>query len=136
MRVILDTNIHVSSLISRRGVTAAVLEQCGSPHLLLASSESITELKGKLEEPKFERYFTQEEANSYLHDYLDRVTMYDTPDIPPVCADPDDDYLFALALIGEADYLVSGDKQVLALDPYGKTRVVTPRQFLDLTVAS
>lgn len=51
--------------------------------------------------------------------------------IPSVCRDPDDDYLIAHALMGNADYLVSGDRDLLALDPIGPLRILSPRDFVD-----
>jgi putative PIN family toxin of toxin-antitoxin system len=53
--------------------------------------------------------------------------------IPAVLRDPKDDYLLAYALVGEADYLVSGDKDLLALDEQlDSLEIVTPRQFIDV----
>ena len=50
-----------------------------------------------------------------------------------VSRDPHDDYLFAMAQIGEADYLVTGDKAgVLALRKYGKTGIVTARKMVTI----
>jgi predicted nucleic acid-binding protein len=45
------------------------------------------------------------------------------------CRDPDDLHLLGLAEAGHASFLVSGDKDLLVLDPYQGTRIVTPRHF-------
>ena len=52
--------------------------------------------------------------------------------IPPVTRDREDDYLIAYALVGRADYLVSGDKDLLVLDPLGDLRIVDPAAFLQV----
>jgi predicted nucleic acid-binding protein len=50
----------------------------------------------------------------------------------PVSRDPDDDHVLAAAVVGEADCIVTGDKDLLVLDPYEGIRIVTPREFLDV----
>lgn len=52
-----------------------------------------------------------------------------------MCRDPEDDYLLAYALVGKADYLVTGDRDLLVLGSVGKTKIVTAQQFLDELLA-
>ena len=47
------------------------------------------------------------------------------------CRDPRDDKFLEVAVHGEADYLVTGDGDLLALHPFGKVAIVTPGRFLD-----
>ena len=55
-----------------------------------------------------------------------------TEAIPEVIRDRKDDYLLAYALVGQADYLVTGDEDLLVLKQVGELKIVTPRQFADL----
>jgi predicted nucleic acid-binding protein len=48
-----------------------------------------------------------------------------------VCRDPKDDFILECAVTGNADRIVTGDKDLLSLDPYGPIRILTPRQYLD-----
>jgi putative PIN family toxin of toxin-antitoxin system len=48
-----------------------------------------------------------------------------------VCRDPKDDFILECAVTGRADRIVTGDKDLLSLDPYGAIRILTPRQYLD-----
>lgn len=58
---------------------------------------------------------------------------FNTPPILPISNDVHDDYLFALALAGNADYLVTGDKaDVLALAQHGTTQIVTVRKLIQI----
>ena len=58
--------------------------------------------------------------------------VVDIPDeLPRVVRDPQDDYLIACALAGEADFILSGDKDLLVLKTVGKTQIVTARNFLE-----
>ena len=51
--------------------------------------------------------------------------------IPAISRDPDDDYLLALAKVGKADILITGDKDLLVLEKYGRTRVLNARAFAE-----
>ena len=46
-----------------------------------------------------------------------------------VCRDPNDDFLLILAKDGKADYLITGDKDLLILNPFNKTKICTPTEF-------
>ncbi len=48
-----------------------------------------------------------------------------------VCRDPKDDFILECAVKGSADCIVTGDRDLLSLDPYGAIRILTPRQYLD-----
>ncbi|MBX3055396.1 MAG: putative toxin-antitoxin system toxin component, PIN family [Anaerolineae bacterium] len=54
------------------------------------------------------------------------------PPLPGVTRDPKDDPVVACAVAGNADYVVSGDQDILALHVYGAVRMVTPAQFVQL----
>jgi len=58
--------------------------------------------------------------------------LIDPPPISPRCRDPKDDAILALAIAGKADVLISGDQDLLCLDPLDGLRLLSPRQFLDL----
>jgi predicted nucleic acid-binding protein len=49
-----------------------------------------------------------------------------------VCRDPKDDFILECAVLGNADVIVTGDKDLLALGEYEGIRIVTPRQYLDM----
>ncbi len=85
-----------------------------------------------LDRPRFRRWVSTEVATEFIDGLAqDALIVADPPAQPGLTADPDDDYLFALARATQADYLVSGDRHLLdlaeAIPP-----VLTPRQFLDL----
>lgn len=91
----------------------------------------LAELRRVLEYPKVERYLTEDQAGRLLLAIENAaLTLPDPDQIPEVCRDPADDYLFALAR-SFADVLVSGDKDILeAADP--GVRVLTPAGFAEI----
>jgi len=99
---------------------------------LVISPALLDELREVLERPKFRRFISLTVAREFVDGLADDALLIaDPPALEGVSRDPDDDYLIALARAAGADYLVSGDGDLLELqDP--DPPVLTPRQFLDL----
>ncbi len=133
MRVVIDANVLVSAVISSAGPPRAVLTAWIEERFeLVASPALLEELRGVLERPKLRRYLSPGAAAGYLAGLgEDALIVADPPPMPGLTADPDDDYLVALARAADADYVVSGDRHLLELaDP--EPPVLTPREFLAL----
>jgi uncharacterized protein len=132
MRVVLDTNVLVSALISHSGAAHLVYKawQAGEFHLI-SCEEQITEMRRVTRRPAVRQLIKSAEAGRVVNQIRHLAIMIDT--IPQVIASPDpaDDYLLAVADSGRADYLVTGDKNdLLALARFKRTRIVTIRRFL------
>lgn len=132
MRVVLDPNVLVSSLLSR-GTTAALLDAWVEdeaytpvvcPHLL-------AELTGVLDRKKF-LVITDEAKRGLLERLTTEGECFEDPLVEHgVTMDPDDDYLVALARAGNADFLVSGDPHLRQATITDVT-VLSPAEFLAL----
>lgn len=133
MRVVLDVNIIVSALISRDGTPARVLKLWSEGMFeLVVSPKLIEELSRALAYPKLRRHVEPEEAMTFVRWLGDSAILATDPqDVAEVrSADPDDDYLLALA-IDQRALLVSGDKHLLALA--GESRpIYTPAELVTL----
>lgn len=71
--------------------------------------------------------------NATLAVYLARAKIVEPKGtVKGVCRDPKDDMLFECAVLGSADYIVSGDKDVLDVGSYQGTQILTARQYLSL----
>ncbi|CAN5318905.1 hypothetical protein BH09BAC1_BH09BAC1_23950 [soil metagenome] len=79
--------------------------------------------------PHLKKYNTETLVEELMV-FLDLVAEFHTPiEKHMACRDAKDNFLLDLIDISEADYLVTGDKDLLALDPFIKTRIVTPSEF-------
>lgn len=68
--------------------------------------------------------------------YADEAVVVKPKPLPePVCRDADDDALLATALAGHAEFIVSGDKDLLVLGEFQGVKILSPRQFLELLAA-
>ncbi|WP_171048446.1 putative toxin-antitoxin system toxin component, PIN family [Nocardia cyriacigeorgica] len=119
-RLVLDTNIFISALISPRGAIRELVNRgLRGEFELIVSEKLLDEVETRLQRDKFRRWFTLDEADDYVAAItLAGTFVADRPDLelPMVCADADDNFLVALAQDAEADMLVSGDKKVLAVE--------------------
>ncbi|CAN5177282.1 putative toxin-antitoxin system toxin component, PIN family [soil metagenome] len=135
VRVVLDTNLLLSSLISRGGVPDQVYRVWeGGGFDLLTSGWQLGELNRASRYPKLRKYIKPAEADAMIQGIrLGAVVLDELPEVD-LAQDPDDGPLLATAIAGRADYLVTGDKGVLELQTVEDTRIVTPRRFLDEVV--
>lgn len=133
LRVVIDTNLVLSALVF--GGSTAKLRLAWQDDLFvpLASKATITELIRVLAYPKFK--LTKSEQEDLLADYLpfcETVLMPDVLPAIPECRDPFDAPFLVLALVGNADYLVTGDQDLLCLADQFSCPIIKADQFLGL----
>jgi uncharacterized protein len=131
MRVILDTNILVSALLSPLGTPAQLLEAWErNAFTLVACDVLIDELREVTGRPFF-RARLRASAVEMLAEGIRDFSFY-CRDVPrgPTAPDPKDSYLLALAEVSQAEYLVTGDKELLSLKNHKATRITTPAAMI------
>jgi len=132
MRLILDTNILLSALLSPRGAPAKLLQSWERKKFtLVACDELIRELREVSGRPFF-RARLRASAAELLAAGIREFSLF-CRDIPsgPVAPDPKDSYLLALAQASQADFLVTGDKGLLTLMHHESTRIVAPAAMVE-----
>jgi putative PIN family toxin of toxin-antitoxin system len=136
LRVVLDTNVFVSSLLSTQGLPARVLNAWREgKYLLVTSPPIIAEIVAVLESPRIsKKYFIRPEDIEQLVDLLktDAVVVPGRAAVTgAVPKDPQDEIFLACAMDADADCIVSGDKYLLNLKTYKKIPILTVRQFAE-----
>ncbi|MEM6427686.1 MAG: putative toxin-antitoxin system toxin component, PIN family [Deinococcota bacterium] len=135
MRVVLDTNVIISAFMSLQSVPrTAVNLWVQKRYQLVSSTWQLKELRKVSRYPKVRARVKQPaEIGAFINLVYKRaflVTNLPRLDISP---DPDDNFIVATALVGQADYLVSGDKLDLQqLKKVSKTKVISAAQFVKL----
>lgn len=123
IKIIVDTNLFISFLIGKRlaGLKQTLIQ---SDVQLIFSEQNIEEIRIVTQRPKFKKYF----AKSDVADLIDFIyTIGQVEEItsePDVCRDPKDNFLLALSDKGKADYLVTGDVDLLNIYEYKKTKII------------
>ena len=135
-KVVLDTNVFVSGLLSSQGPPRQIVDAWLDEHFTLVTSPYLVgELIHVLDYPRIaERIYLKEaEVDTILAALLSQAEMVPGEiELPGVTRDPKDDAVVACAVEGEADYIISGDQDLLVLGEYEGIEVVTPRRFIDI----
>lgn len=138
MRVIFDSNVFISYLLNPKpNHTISNIFQSAvlGKFTLFLPEDLADELNTKLKNKSYlARKISRSDATEFtaiLKKVTESVPKITNP-IPAVTRDPKDDYLLAYALVGEADYLVTGDKDLLVLKQVAGVKILTPQQFLQV----
>jgi putative PIN family toxin of toxin-antitoxin system len=126
MRVILDANVLIAS-VAGRGLCEALVELCLEEHDLIVSGELLDEVHRKL----IKKIKLPEALARDFCGNLRRNADIATPAgvAKDACRDPKDLYLLGICESAHADFLVTGDKDLVESKWHGTTKIVTPRQF-------
>jgi putative PIN family toxin of toxin-antitoxin system len=130
-RVVFDTNVLISGLLSTTSTPAKALDRAVTTGQLVATTETVRELMTKLASPKFEPYISGERRDALLLRLAPLLDIIEVVQRVQACRDPRDDKFLEAAVNGRADVVVSGDKDLLALHPFRGIDIVTPAAYLD-----
>jgi uncharacterized protein len=139
MKLIIDTNIFYSAIGFDNTLYDFVYSIFGSLDCkIYCSNEIIKELKNKLFSDKFDlktkNRLTIDQKNTFLKHLTDNLIFVETDYKVNICRDPDDDKFLELALQIEADFIISGDKDLLELQTFENTQILKPSQFMSLNL--
>ena len=135
LKVVLDTNVFVSSLLVKAGLPAQILDAWRERrYLLIVSPAIIAETRATLDYPRIRRkYAITDEDVEQLVTLLERDALLVSGDADAAGAipeDPADEMVLACAVDAQADVIVSGDRHLLDLGSYRSIPILTVRQFL------
>jgi uncharacterized protein len=129
-RVVIDTSALVSRLLFPASIPAQAVSHALTESRLLASDATLMELATVLGRPKFNAYITIEERQQFLR-LFGRVAER-VPIVRRVraCRHPNDDKFLELAIGGEARLIITGDADLLVLDPFQGIDIISPADYL------
>jgi putative PIN family toxin of toxin-antitoxin system len=125
MKVIIDTNAFVSGIIWAGKPAQIVSKWVSGEFELILSAELLAEYVEVIE-----RLSKNPQLGSHWQEILiKKATFVSVTQTVDICRDPDDNFILALTLASGADYLVSGDKDILSISDF-PIRIVSPATFL------
>lgn len=131
-RWVLDTNTLVSRLLMPGGTAARAVDHAMALGVPLVSDDTLAELAEVLSRPRFDRYVSVADRQRFvalLGGVARRVAITHRVQ---ACRDPRDDKFLHVALNGEAEAIVTGDNDLLVLDPFHGVRILSPAAFLGI----
>ena len=128
VKVIFDTNVWISFLIGKR--LTKIKQYISDRSISIVTTEQLlTEIKIVTSRKKLKKYFSKESVMELL-ELLE--TIAEKVDIEPthfINRDPKDNFLLDLIDFSKADYLVTGDKDLLEHNPFKTAQILTPAEF-------
>jgi len=129
-RVIVDTNIWISFLIGKK--LKSLKQHIVSKKVrLITTDQLLLEIKLVTQRPHLRKYFPKDKVETLIKLLQIIAENNKLKKIPSICRDPKDDFLLELAKASKADYLITGDKDLLVLRRYGKTEIISAKEFDD-----
>jgi putative PIN family toxin of toxin-antitoxin system len=131
IKVIFDVNIWVSAFISpnmEKQVQAIILQDEVE---IIACSYLLEELRQTLQRPKFKKYLSSERMLLATELVEQSSTFINLNSVVELCRDDKDNYLLSLAKDAQADFLLTGDKDLLVLNPFEKTQIIKLSDYLE-----
>jgi putative PIN family toxin of toxin-antitoxin system len=130
-RVVIDNNALVSRLLIPNSVPGRAVRKAVDEAQLLISEATLEELADVLARPKFDPYVSIVDRQQFIR-LLGRIA-----ELVPItftvraCRDPKDDKFLELAINGRADLIVTGDKDLLELNPFRDIPIITLAEYLE-----
>jgi len=132
MRVVIDNNVLISAALIKHSVPFKAFEKAIKNHVLIRSRKVLEEFHKTIFKPKLDRYFEDDLAKKvFVLSFILASTDINVKHHITLCRDPKDNMYLELALSGKANCIITGDNDLLILDPFRDIRIITPKEFLD-----
>ncbi len=129
-RFVADNNVLISNLLLYNSVPARALRMALERGIMLTSTAALDELAAVLRRPKFDSYVSVTARSEFIRK-IHRISVeVEIIRKVQVCRDPKDDKFLEIAVNGEADLILTGDKDLLVLDPFEDIAIIKPGDFL------
>jgi hypothetical protein len=127
-RLVIDSNIWISFLIGK-GLRRLPYHIKNKTISVISCVEQIAELQEVFLKPKLRKYFTNEQIADFFELLEESTEIVIIKKISAFSRDPKDDYLISLAVESKADYLITGDKEILELELVKETKMISYVDF-------
>lgn len=129
-RFVIDTNTLVSRMLMPDSIPAKAVSYALNNGKILVSDDTLIEISEVLSRKKFDRYVSIEDRQEFIR-LLARISEnIEIIRKVKACRDPKDDKFLELAVNGNADMIITGDNDLLVLNPFEKIRIIKPAEML------
>lgn len=128
IKVVFDTNVWISFLIGKR-ISSIVQPISDGRIVMVVTEQLLTEIKLVTLRDKLSKYFPKESVKELISLLETIAENVEVKSENTICRDPKDNFLFDLISQAHADYLVTGDKDLLEHNPFKSTEIVKPAEF-------
>ena len=129
MRVVVDTNVFISAALKEKTPPETAVHLAAANHVILKSTVTERELFVTLGRPRLAPLIPPDFLD-WLHQLMAAAELVEITERIAACRDPKDDKFLELAVNGHADVLITGDSDLLALNPFRGVPIITPADFV------
>ena len=129
---VFDVNVMISALLCNDTAPGRAFIRALHQGMILVSEALVGELSRVLGRDRFDRYVTREERDEFLGSLVRESELITITETIRVCRDPKDDKVLEVAVNGKATFIITGDADLLVLNPFHGIGILTPAQFLQL----
>ena len=130
LQFVIDTNVLVSSILIKKSSSDFVLKKARSLGILLFSEATFQELQTTLSRSKFDRYVSLQVRSEFIFRLRLESELVEIVERVDLCRDEKDNKFLEVAINGKADYLITGDNDLLVLRPFQDVKIMTINEFL------
>ncbi|NJL91604.1 MAG: putative toxin-antitoxin system toxin component, PIN family [Coleofasciculaceae cyanobacterium SM2_1_6] len=130
-RFVIDTNVLISALLFKFSAPFRAVEMAEMQGVILYSETTLNELEEVLSRKKFNKYLSLEERQIFLLKFISSSQLVSITEKIVVCRDGKDDKFLELAVNGEANIVITGDLDLLVLNPFQLIEIITPDTFIN-----
>lgn len=128
----IDTNTLISSILIAASVPDLALRKARVEGVLLFSAATFEELQQVITRPKFDRYVSMTLRIEFMARLREASEQIEVIETITARRDPKDDQFLAVAVNGNASYIITGDRDLLSLHPFRQVSIISPAQFLEI----
>jgi uncharacterized protein len=132
LRCVFDTSVLVSALLLTNSKPRMALDLALGEGQVLLSFAVLAELYEVFTRKQFRRYINEEDIRRFLAALTRKAQWVDVNVQVTACRDPKDDKFLELALCGHAEYIITGDADLIAFHPFRDIQILTPNAFLKI----
>ena len=128
-RIVIDTNIFISFLISDSYSKLDKFLRENKVRLIF-SEELLNEILEVVSRPKMKKYFSNQDVTKLLDGISEHADLVDVTSEINICRDKKDNFLLSLCVDSQADYLLTGDEDLLVIKKFKKTSIIKIGEYL------
>lgn len=131
IKIVVDTNIFISAFLGSKKAKFLLKEILNDEYTLIISAAQLAEIKEVFLRPKFKKYISAGEVEELINLLSLKVITPAIYDNINDCRDKKDNMILEEAVYGNAQYIITGDEDLLVLNPYRWIKIVNLTEFLN-----
>ncbi len=135
LKIVLDTNTVISALCFPQSVVRQAFNRAINEYQIVASEATWAELSEVVNRQKFDKYIPKIQRLAFLETVKQKAIFYELTETITDCRDPKDNKFLELAVAANADFIVTGDLDLLILNPFRTISILKSGEFLNLEIA-